>query len=252
MRRAPCVLNRKQTTPNCWVFTLTPSLGLLLLLSLLAVVLSYSCCLSSLVVMTDSIAAQPHQAYDAAHLRGGMPDDLLEQVLCFLTPTQALRCSRTSRAFLRAALASLERANTWPADPGTAVPCRTAYHGGSSGSGLVGTPCLDLRDAGDAIDSRALLAVLGRAFVKPGGSSNVAAAAAARAGVHGEGGGEGGTGSYAARKPAVLKGLAVRSAVIQDEVSAVQAARHIQEQECIVPRPSASLRVASPVPRPSV
>lgn len=176
--------------------------------------------------MGDVAAAAEHRPAQhlpaADHLRGGMPDDLLERVLCFLPPTQALRCSRTSRAFLRAALASMERA-TWPADPGT-TSCHTnccragnnSSTGSSSGRGLFGTPCLDLRDAGDSVDSRALLAVLGRIFVKPGGSSNAAAAAAARADVGGEAEGE--SRSYAVRKPAVLKGVAVRSAVIQDEV----------------------------------
>lgn len=143
-----------------------------------------------------------------------MPDDLLEQVLCFLPPTQALRCGRTSRAFLRAALTSLERA-AWPADPGASCDyncCRAGSNGnGDRGGRLVGTPCLDLREAGDAVDSRALLAVVGGIFSKPGGGSSNAP--------DGEDGDQGESGkSAAARKPAVLKGLAVRSADVQDEV----------------------------------
>lgn len=151
-----------------------------------------------------------HQQAAAQLCRGGMPDDLLEQVLCFLTPTQVLRCGRTSRAFLRAALASLERA-AWPDGSGTSCHsncCRAGY------GGLVGTPCLDLRDAGHAVDSRALLAVLGRVFINPGASIS---AAAGRADGEGDGG-QRESASSAARKPAVLRGFAVRSTVIQDQV----------------------------------
>lgn len=176
--------------------------------------------------MGDAGAEQPVQHQPAQPSRSGMPDDVLEQILCFLPPAQVLRCGRTSKAFLRAALASLERA-AWSPDPGAhGHPCRYSYPRaggiGSSGRGgrLAGTPCLDLRDAGDAVDSQALSAMLGRIFIKPADGSDHAASSAGGA-AEAEGGRDGGENrgsSSAAGKPAVLKGFAVRSAVIKDEV----------------------------------
>ncbi|CAM9107304.1 unnamed protein product [Pylaiella littoralis] len=195
----------------------------------------------------EQLAAQPPNANSPRSL----PHDVLETVFCFFPATQALRCARTSRAFSRASLASLQSA-TWLPDPGvtdgsasttTAATAAAAWdcgaHGHSSCSNFsnsdlngssngsasdgswsgirsssgvaLGTPCLDLRGAGDSMDFRTLLALLQRVFDKT----------VAKGGGGGKGESVSGSSGSAARGPvgrhAILKGLAVCSTAVQDE-----------------------------------
>lgn len=146
-----------------------------------------------------------------------LPEDLMGQVLRWLPLIQALRCGQTSHAFQRAAVASLQSVS-WSS--GTA-DCGT--HGHSYcwyPRGVVGAPCLDLRAAGDSVDSQALLAVLGRVFSKPAASTATAADAGREGGDSGQGEERGR--SAAVGRPVILKGLAVCSAAVKDEVGAVQ------------------------------
>lgn len=141
-----------------------------------------------------------------------LPEDLVGQILRWLPVTQALRCGQTSRMFQRAALASLQNVSwsSGAADCGTHGHSYCCYP-----RGVVGTPCLDLRAAGDSVDSQALLAVLGRVVGKPAASTPTAAV--------GREGGDSGQGeergsTAAVGRPVILKGLAVCSAAIKDEV----------------------------------
>lgn len=158
-----------------------------------------------------------------------LPDDVVEQILCLLPVEQILLCGRTCRAFSRAALVALQGA-TWAPDPAVAVGyvdgavrCGTHGHthccriGGDSGthtdSLVVGTPCLDLRTAADAVDCRALSVMLRRGFGKLEESSSA------------DGGGDvAGTndknvGASATReRKCILRGLAVCSAAVKDQV----------------------------------
>jgi len=171
--------------------------------------------------MDDAVAAaegdgseQKKEAYEVYLAPPtSLPEDLHGQVLRWLSVTEVLRSGRTSRAFQRAALAAVGAGLSW--SPG-ATDCGT--HGYSYccyPSEVVGTPFLDLRAAGDSVDSRALLAVLGKVFRKP--SASITTGAVEREGddeVQGEKRG----GAVAVGRPAILKGLAVCSAAIQDEV----------------------------------
>lgn len=108
-----------------------------------------------------------------------LSDDVILQVLQWLPVPSAVRSGGTSKAFSRAALASLRR-GTWATTHDDS--CR-GRHGGSSteetaasseegeegpllsqGGRLLGTPCLDLRSVGDAVDCAALQGLLERGF----------------------------------------------------------------------------------------
>ncbi|CAN0052013.1 unnamed protein product, partial [Ectocarpus sp. 4 AP-2014] len=158
-----------------------------------------------------------------------LPDDVVEQILCLLPVEQILRCGRTSRAFSRASLAALQGA-TWARDPAVAVGCddgavRCGTHGhthccrtaGDSGthtdSLVVGTPCLDLRSAADAVDCRALSVMLRRGFGKLEESSSADGGDGAETTDH--------SGASASRgRKCILRGLAVCSAAVKDQAIA--------------------------------
>ncbi|CAN0274674.1 unnamed protein product [Ectocarpus sp. 6 AP-2014] len=158
-----------------------------------------------------------------------LPDDVVEQILCLLPVEQILRCGRTSRAFSRASQAALQGA-TWAPDPAVAVgsddgAVRCGTHGhthccriaGDSGihtdSLVVGTPCLDLRAAADAVDCRALSAMLRKGFGELEESSSAGGGDGAETDDH--------SGAPATRgRKCVLRGLAVCSAAVRDQAIA--------------------------------
>ncbi|CAM9806909.1 unnamed protein product, partial [Ectocarpus sp. 12 AP-2014] len=158
-----------------------------------------------------------------------LPDDVVEQILCLLPVEQILRCGRTSRSFSRASLAALQGA-TWAPDPAAAVgsddgAVRCGTHGhtsccriaGDSGthtdSLVVGTPCLDLRSAADAVDCQALSVMLRRGFGKLEESSTADGGDGAETNDH--------SGASATRgRKCILRGLAVCSAAVKDQAIA--------------------------------
>ncbi|CAM9127636.1 unnamed protein product [Scytosiphon promiscuus] len=148
-----------------------------------------------------------------------LPEEIIQQILRFFPVDQALRCARTSRAFSRASLASLRSASPVNGMPGCGASCCCCGSNvgsfGSGSNGDVGTPFLDLRAGGDAVDCQALSALLRRVFGKPEDTLSTAAD---------------GTRSVTTRsfnpspstpstsgRPAALKGLALRSAAVRDE-----------------------------------
>ncbi|CAM9509743.1 unnamed protein product, partial [Ectocarpus sp. 13 AM-2016] len=158
-----------------------------------------------------------------------LPDDVVEQILCLLPVDQILRSGRTSRAFSRASRAALQGA-TWAPDPAVAggsddgaVRCGTHGHtrccrsAGDSGTHtdriVVGTPCLDLRSAADAVDCRALSVMLRRGFGKLEESSTADGGDGAETNHH--------SGASATRgRKCILRGLAVCSAAVKDQAIA--------------------------------
>ena len=169
-------------------------------------------------------------------------DGCLEQVLRWLPIQHALRTARTSKAFERASAASIKGVG-WDAPPAAAATAATAVatatatpfgvYGridgaldaiqGEEGETVLhcglGTPCLDLRAAGDAVDCAALVHLLQIAFKSHVSANRVANATGA------------GPPSGSPRVPKelgsnhvlpVLKGLAVHSLAIRTKVSDVQ------------------------------
>lgn len=108
-----------------------------------------------------------------------LSDDVLLQVLQWLPVPSSVHSGITSKAFSRAALASLRR-GTWATTRDDGCPGRhgrssteeaaaSSEEGDEEGAllsqgGRLGTPCLDLRSAGDAVDCAALLGLLRRGF----------------------------------------------------------------------------------------
>lgn len=185
-----------------------------------------------------------------------LSDDVIVQVLQWLPVPCAVHSGRTSKAFSRAALASLRR-GTWATTRDD--DCR-GRHGSSSTEetaasseeeeeegallsqgGRLGTPCLDLRSAGDAVDCAALLGLLGRGFKagsttppmrqeerqrqsSTGGRSKASvegvdvissSGACSKSGIVF-------TPSERKQERPVLRGLAVRSSALEDEVRTTQ------------------------------
>lgn len=180
-------------------------------------------------------------------------DGCLDQVLRWLPMQHVLRIARTSKAFERASVASIKGAG-WDAAPAadtaataTATPFgvysridgaldaiqgeegETVMHGG------LGTPCLDLRAAGDSVDCATLVHLLQIAFkptaavANPVANANWAGLPAGNPRVPGELG----------NKP-VLKGLAVHSRAIKTKVGDVQTF-HVAVLLCKMRSPGAFL-----------
>lgn len=172
-------------------------------------------------------------------------NDCLEHILRWLTVQDALRCARTSKAFERASAASIRaKGVAWDAPPAATTATATAtatpfgvygrIHGGidpilgAEGDTAVlhcglGTPCLDLRAAGDDVDCAALTHLLRIAF-RPTAApqANRPASAATGTGLPSE---QPSVRGELGNKP-VLKGLAIRSLAIKTKVGIVQKVRY--------------------------
>lgn len=209
-----------------------------------------------------------------------LSDDVLLQVLQWLPVPSAVHTGMTSKAFSRAALSSLRRAawTTTRDDDDDDYCCRGSHTTNrsstleetassedgdgeeeasedgeeqeqeallSQGSGgrLLGTPCLDVRSAGDAVDCAALLGLLARGFKAAASTTTPAqvnqerqrllllsssAGESLKPSVEGLSldtscpsiASSGGSKGEQESRP-VLRGLAVRSSGIEDEVSAI-------------------------------
>lgn len=165
------------------------------------------------------------------------------QVLEFLSMPHALRCSAASKAFLSASLASVKFASWqgiqpddyWRGEAGTTILDAPAL----ASQGLLGTPCVDVRAAGDAVDDKALLGLLRRAFRangpdtsprSPGRALSVDGIPSETVGVgsreHTESGQEPlekarettGTARDDRTRAPILRGLAISSKALSDEV----------------------------------
>lgn len=114
-----------------------------------------------------------------------LSEDVLQQVVLWLPVPAALQCGRVSKAFSKATLAAARCAVWTPSMPSN--PASVAFdhsywdpvvanedsYGGDThfrhGNRLLGTPCIDLRPGGDAVDCSSLTCLLSRVF--PNGDS---------------------------------------------------------------------------------
>lgn len=114
-----------------------------------------------------------------------LSEDLLQQVVLWLPIPIALQCGRVSKAFSKATLAAARCALWLPSMPShppsvafdhsywdPVVANENSYGTDTHlrrGNRLLGTPCIDLRPGGDAVDCSSLTSLLGRVF--PNGDS---------------------------------------------------------------------------------
>lgn len=154
-----------------------------------------------------------------------LPEEIVQQILRFFRVDEALRCGRTSRAFSRASVASLTSASCGNGVSGCGTHCYCycccCCNGGSFGSSSdenVGTPFLDLRDGGDAVDCLALSTLLRRVFSKREDPRSTAAVADGTRSDAARSLGQSESASSESGRTSALKGLALCSAAVRNEV----------------------------------
>lgn len=167
---------------------------------------------------TTSETEDSKQASPSCSSRCLQSDDVLRQVLQWLSVPQSFRCGRSSKAFSRASLSALQSAG-WDA-PAARRTCWTYGHldctrqdiEGSEESTVLssglGTPCLDLRAVGSAVNCGVLQQLLGETFKAPNNGNQTALGPAMLREER----------ERAARPQ--LKGLAIHSSAVKNKVRA--------------------------------
>lgn len=127
-----------------------------------------------------------------------LSEDVLQQVVLWLPVPAALQCGRVSKTFSKATLAAA-RCAVWPlsipSNPASValdhsycdpVVANEDSYGEDTHlrhrNRRLGTPCIDLRPGGDAVDCSSLTGLLGRAFPN-GDSSSVGRAEASHSSI---------------------------------------------------------------------
>lgn len=120
----------------------------------------------------ETLTSSPSSC-QSCQTQGVFPDDIIEQVLHWLPVSQAVRCGAISKAFSAASVVALRHGVWIAASNSTDYVSQDQYRSGDIEKFLLeprgfGTPCLDVRDVGDALDARGLLGLLAKGFKDTG------------------------------------------------------------------------------------